>query len=212
MSEEYQKHLFDEFSRERTSTVSKQQGTGLGLAISKRIIDMMDGSIEVDSEEGRGSTFTIRVPLRLQENPEAVEQVRFGYSEKESISFEGFKVLVVEDNDLNLEISRDALENAGVVVESAEDGSIAIERLKEKGPDYYDCILMDIQMPVMDGFEATRKIRKMFPDKHIPIIALSANAFDEDRHKSLEAGMDGHLSKPIIIAQLEDALKKFLKK
>ena len=212
MSEEYQKHLFDEFSRERTSTVSKQQGTGLGLAISKRIIDMMDGSIEVYSEEGRGSTFTIRVPLRLQENPEAVEQVRFGYSEKESISFEGFKVLVVEDNDLNLEISRDALENAGVVVESAEDGSIAIERLKEKGPDYYDCILMDIQMPVMDGFEATRKIRKMFPDKHIPIIALSANAFDEDRHKSLEAGMDGHLSKPIIIAQLEDALKKFLKK
>ena len=211
MSPEYQSHLFDEFSRERTSTVSKQQGTGLGLAISKRIIDMMEGTIDVESEVGKGSKFTIRVPMRLQENPEAVEQVRFAYSEQESISFEGFKVLVVEDNELNLEISRDALENAGVVVESAEDGSIAIERLKEKGPDYYDCILMDIQMPVMDGFEATRTIRKMFPDKRIPIVALSANAFDEDRRKSLEAGMDGHLSKPIVMAQLEDALKKFLR-
>ena len=211
MSPEYQSHLFDEFSRERTSTVSKQQGTGLGLAISKRIIDMMEGTIDVESEVGKGSKFTIRVPMRLQENPEAVEQVRFAYSEQESISFEGFKVLVVEDNELNLEISKDILENAGVIVESAEDGSIAIERLKEKGPDYYDCILMDIQMPVMDGFEATRTIRKMFPDKRIPIVALSANAFDEDRRKSLEAGMDGHLSKPIVMAQLEDALKKFLR-
>ncbi|MBQ5464437.1 MAG: response regulator [Fibrobacter sp.] len=211
MSPEYQSHLFDEFSRERTSTVSKQQGPGLGLAISKRIIDMMEGTIDVESEVGKGSKFTIRVPMRLQENPEAVEQVRFAYSEQESISFEGFKVLVVEDNELNLEISKDILENAGVIVESAEDGSIAIERLKEKGPDYYDCILMDIQMPVMDGFEATRKIRKMFPDKRIPIVALSANAFDEDRRKSLEAGMDGHLSKPIVMAQLEDALKKFLR-
>ena len=210
MSEEYQKHLFNEFSRERTSTVSKQQGTGLGLAISKRIIDMMEGTIEVKSEVGRGSTFTIRVPLRLQEHPESVEQVRFGHSEKESISFEGFKVLVVEDNDLNLEISRDILESAGIIVESAPDGSVAVELLKKNGPDYYGCILMDIQMPVMDGFESTRTIRSMFPDKHIPIIALSANAFDEDRHKSLEAGMDGHLSKPIVVAQLEDALKKFL--
>ena len=119
---------------------------------------------------------------------------------------------MVEDNELNLEISRDILENAGIVVESAEDGSIAVERLKEKGPDYYNCILMDIQMPVMDGFEATRSIRQMFPDKRIPIIALSANAFDEDRRKSIEAGMDGHLAKPIVIAQLEDALKKFLKR
>ena len=211
MSKEYQTHLFDEFSRERTSTVSKQQGTGLGLAISKRIIDMMEGSIEVESEVGKGSKFTIRIPMLLQKNPEAVEQVRFAHSEEESISFEGFKVLVVEDNELNLEISRDILESAGIVVESAEDGSIAVERLKEKGPDYYNCILMDIQMPVMDGFEATRNIRQMFPDKRIPIIALSANAFDEDRHKSIEAGMDGHLAKPIVIAQLEDALKKFLR-
>ena len=212
MSAEYQQHLFDEFSRERTSTVSKQQGTGLGLAITKRIVDMMEGSIDVESKVGEGSKFTIRIPMRIQENPEAVEQVRFAHSEQESISFEGFKVLVVEDNELNLEISKDILESAGVVVESAEDGSIAVERLKEKGPDYYDCILMDIQMPVMDGFEATREIRKMFPDKRIPIIALSANAFDEDRRKSFEAGMDGHLAKPIVIAQLEDALKKYLKK
>lgn len=211
MSAEYQQHLFDEFSRERTSTVSKQQGTGLGLAITKRIVDMMEGSIDVESKVGEGSKFTIRIPMRIQENPEAVEQVRFAHSEQESISFEGFKVLVVEDNELNLEISKDILESAGVVVESAEDGSIAVERLKEKGPDYYDCILMDIQMPVMDGFEATREIRKMFPDKRIPIIALSANAFDEDRRKSFEAGMDGHLAKPIVIAQLEDSLKKFLK-
>ena len=212
MSPEYQLHLFDEFSRERTSTVSKQQGTGLGLAITKRIVDMMEGSIDVESEVGKGSKFTIRVPMRLQENPESVEQVRFSYSEQESISFAGFKVLVVEDNELNLEISKDILESAGITVDSAKDGSIAVERLKEKGPDYYDCILMDIQMPVMDGFEATREIRKMYPDKRIPIIALSANAFDEDRRKSIEAGMDGHLAKPIVIAQLEDSLKKFLKK
>lgn len=212
MSAEYQQHLFDEFSRERTSTVSKQQGTGLGLAITKRIIDMMEGSIEVDSKVGEGSKFTIRIPMRIQEHPEDVEQVRFAHSEQEAVSFEGFKILVVEDNELNLEISKDILESAGVVVESAEDGSIAVERLKEKGPDYYDCILMDIQMPVMDGFEATRTIRQMFPDKRIPIIALSANAFDEDRRKSFEAGMDGHLAKPIVIAQLEDALKKYLKK
>ena len=212
MSPEYQLHLFDEFSRERSSTVSKQQGTGLGLAITKHIIDMMEGSIDVESEVGKGSQFTIRVPMRLQENPESVEQVRFACSEQEPMSFEGFKVLVVEDNELNLEISRDILESSGIVVESAEDGSVAVERLKEKGPDYYDCILMDIQMPVMDGFEATRTIRKMFPDKRIPIVALSANAFDEDRRKSLEAGMDGHLAKPIVIAQFEDALKKFLKR
>ena len=212
MSAEYQTHLFDEFSRERTSTVSKQQGTGLGLAITKRIVDMMEGSIDVESAVGKGSTFTIRIPLRLQENPNDVDQVRFAYFEQEPISFVGFKVLVVEDNALNLEISKDILETAGVVVESAEDGSIAVERLKEKGPDYYDCILMDIQMPVMDGFEATRKIRQMFPDKRIPIIALSANAFDEDRRKSFEAGMDGHLAKPIVIAQLEGTLKKFLKR
>ena len=212
MSPEYLHHLFDEFSRERTSTVSKQQGTGLGLAITKRIVDMMEGSIDVESKVGEGSKFTIRIPLRIQENPEAVDQVRFVHSERESVSFEGFKVLVVEDNELNLEISKDVLESAGVVVESAADGSIAVECLKEKGPDYYDCILMDIQMPVMDGFEATRAIRKMFLDKRIPIIALSANAFDEDRRKSFEAGMDGHLAKPIVIAQLEDALKKFLKR
>ena len=212
MSPEYQLHLFDEFSRERTSTVSKQQGTGLGLAITKRIVDMMEGSIDVESEVGKGSKFTIRVPMKLQENPENVEQVRFAYSEQEPISFNGFKVLVVEDNELNLEISKDILESAGIVVESAKDGSIAVELLKEKGPDYYDCILMDIQMPVMDGFEATREIRKMYPDKRIPIIALSANAFDEDRRKSIEAGMDGHLAKPIVIAQLEDSLKKFLRR
>ena len=212
MSAEYQQHLFDEFSRERTSTVSKQQGTGLGLAITKRIVDMMEGSIDVESKVGEGSKFTICIPMRIQEHPEDVEQVRFAHSEEEPVSFEGFKILVVEDNELNLEISKDILESAGVVVESAEDGSIAVDRLKEKGPDYYDCILMDIQMPVMDGFEATRTIRQMFPDKRIPIIALSANAFDEDRRKSFEAGMDGHLAKPIVIAQLEDALKKYLKR
>ena len=212
MSAEYQQHLFDEFSRERTSTVSKQQGTGLGLAITKRIVDMMEGTIDVESKVGQGSKFTIRIPMRIQENPESTEQVRFAHSEQEPISFEGFKVLVVEDNELNLEISKDILESSGVIVESATDGSIAVQCLKEKGPDYYDCILMDIQMPVMDGFEATRMIRQMFPQKRIPIIALSANAFDEDRRKSFEAGMDGHLAKPIVVAQLEDALKKFLKK
>ena len=177
--------IFDRFYRVDKSHSREIGGTGLGLAITKRIVDMMEGSIDVESEVGKGSKFTIRVPMKLQENPENVEQVRFAYSEQEPISFNGFKVLVVEDNELNLEISKDILESAGIVVESAKDGSIAVELLKEKGPDYYDCILMDIQMPVMDGFEATREIRKMYPDKRIPIIELSANAFDEDRRKSI---------------------------
>lgn len=210
MDDEFQKHMFEQFTREKTSTVSRQQGTGLGLAITKSIIDKMGGSIEVQSKPGVGSTFCITLPLRLQENPEATEQFRCVNENVGHYSFEGKKVLVVEDNPLNREIAEDLLSNVGFLVECAEDGSIAVNYLREKGSSYYDCILMDVQMPVMDGYEASRNIREMYPDKHIPIIALSANAFEEDRKKSIEAGMDDHQSKPIVVSLLFKTLSKLL--
>lgn len=212
MSEEFLKHVFDQFAREKSLSVNKQQGTGLGLAITKNLIELMGGKVEVQSTLGKGSTFIVTLPLRLQENPEENEQIHIVNTSVENVSFKGKRMLVVEDNELNREISEDMLRSAGFVVDMVEDGSVAVHRMLQKGPDYYDCILMDVQMPVMDGYEATRIIRKMYPDKHIPIVAISANAFEEDRKKSLEAGMDDHQSKPIVLAQLLESLNRLLPK
>lgn len=209
MSKEYLLHIFDEFSREKTSTVSRQQGTGLGLAITKRIVDMMNGTLSVESELGKGSKFTMSIPMLLQKNQDIVDQVSSNRESCEMESLRGKRILVVEDNELNREITEDLLSEEGIAVESAEDGSVAVNLLEKKGINYYDCILMDIQMPVMDGYETTRVIRKTYLDRHIPIIALSANAFDEDRRKSMDAGMDDHLSKPIDTMRLFECLKKF---
>ncbi len=210
MSQEFIKTAFDTFSREKNSTISKQQGTGLGLAITKRIIEKMNGTITIESEQGVGSLFTVTVPFRIVENPKEVEEAQSKMSVEE-VKLEGKRVLIVEDNELNREISVDILSDAGLLVEEAEDGQVALYKVLEKGADYYDAILMDIQMPVMDGYEATREIRKRFPDEHIPIIALSANAFNEDKIKAVEAGMDDHQSKPIVISQLFETLKKYIK-
>lgn len=210
MSPEFLKTAFDTFSREKTSTISKQQGTGLGLAITKRIVEKMNGRIEVESEQGVGSMFTLTIPFRIVENPEEVIEVR-NQTNDEEINLTGKRILIVEDNELNREISVDILIDAGLDVEEAEDGKVAYDMVVEKGIDYYDAILMDIQMPVMDGYEATRAIRDKFPEKHVPIIALSANAFNEDKVKALEAGMDDHQSKPIVVSQLFDTLKKYCK-
>ena len=208
MSEEFQKHIFEQFARERTSTVSKIQGTGLGMAITKSLVDMMGGRITVKSEQGKGSEFTIslRFPIgeaKTGQTPPAA---------KASV-FTGKKLLVVEDNELNLEIASTLLKEAGFEVDTAENGKIAVEKVEAASADRYDLILMDIQMPEMDGYEATRRIRALSDAKKaaLPIVAMTANAFEDDRKNALHAGMNGHIAKPLDIQKLFQVLSELLK-
>ena len=208
MSEEFQKHIFEQFARERTSTVSKIQGTGLGMAITKNLVDMMGGRITVKSEQGKGSEFTIslRFPIgeaKTGQTPPAAK----------ASAFTGKKLLVVEDNELNLEIASTLLKEAGFEVDTAENGKIAVEKVEAASADRYDLILMDIQMPEMDGYEATRRIRAL-PDAKkaaLPIVAMTANAFEDDRKNALHAGMNGHIAKPLDIPKLFQVLSELLK-
>ena len=208
MSEEFQKHIFEQFARERTSTVSKIQGTGLGMAITKSLVDMMGGRITVKSEQGKGSEFTIslRFPIgeaKTEQTPPAAK----------ASAFTGKKLLVVEDNELNLEIASTLLKEAGFEVDTAENGKIAVEKVEAASADRYDLILMDIQMPEMDGYEATRRIRAL-PDAKkaaLPIVAMTANAFEDDRKNALRAGMNGHIAKPLDIQKLFQVLSELLK-
>ena len=214
MSEEFQKHLFERFSREQSSTVSRQEGAGLGLAIVKRIVDMMGGTVTVRSKPGEGSTFVVELPLKVMD-AEAIEA--FEASRKKDIaaadefSFGGQKVLLVEDNEMNREIATEILEETGLVVDTAEDGAIAVRTVSEKGTGYYDFILMDIQMPVMNGYEATAKIRELPGGAEVPIIELSANAFKEDVDRSLAAGMNAHAVKPIEVKALFETIQQLVK-
>ena len=208
MSEEFQKHIFEQFARERTSTVSKIQGTGLGMAITKSLVDMMGGRITVKSEQGKGSEFTIslRFPIgeaKTEQTPPAA---------KASASA-GKKLLVVEDNELNLEIASTLLKEAGFEVDTAENGKIAVEKVEAASADRYDLILMDIQIPEMDGYEATRRIRALPDTKKaaLPIVAMTANAFEDDRKNALRAGMNGHIAKPLDIPKLFQVLSELLK-
>ena len=210
MSEEFQQHLFEAFSRERTSTVSKQQGVGLGLSITKKIVDMAGGTISVNSKENEGSIFSVEVPIRVMD-AEAIRKYEednkvIDVSDKE-YSLEHEKVLLVEDNEMNREIATDILEDAGLVVDSVADGELAVKAVMKNGIDYYDFILMDIQMPVMDGYEATKAIRSLNDGEKATIIALSANAFEEDIQKSLSVGMNAHVAKPIDVNILLDTMK-----
>ena len=208
MSEEFQKHIFEQFARERTSTVSKIQGTGLGMAITKSLVDMMGGRITVKSEQGKGSEFTIslRFPIgeaKTGQTPPAAK----------ASAFTGKKLLVVEDNELNLEIASTLLKEAGFEVDTAENGKIAVEKVEAASADRYDLVLMDIQMPEMDGYEATRRIRAL-PDAKkaaLPIVAMTANAFEDDRKNALHAGMNGHIAKPLDIQKLFQVLSELLK-
>ena len=208
MSEEFQKHIFEQFARERTSTVSKIQGTGLGMAITKSLVDMMGGRITVKSEQGKGSEFTIslRFPIgeaKTGQTPPAAK----------ASAFTGKKLLVVEDNELNLEIASTLLKEAGFEVDTAENGKIAVEKVEAASADRYDLILMDIQMPEMDGYEATRRIRALPDTKKaaLPIVAMTANAFEDDRKNALRAGMNGHIAKPLDIQKLFQVLSELLK-
>lgn len=209
MSDEYLPHLFEEFSREHTETESKIQGTGLGMPIVKKMVELMDGTITVESELGKGTTFVITLSHRIAEEPE-------GYIAESknatSYDFSGKRILLAEDNELNAEIAIEILQMAGFEVERAEDGIICVDMLQKAESQYYDLILMDIQMPNMDGYKATRIIRNMNDSykKQIPIIALTANAFEADKKNENEAGMNGHLSKPISVSAMMDTLYSFL--
>ncbi len=207
MSREFAERLFIPFERERTSTVSRIQGTGLGLAITKSIVDMMGGRITVQTEKGKGTEFTVTVDFLLAEPEEGTCQ-----GEREEISFEGMRALLVEDNMINMEIAQMLLKQEGFLIETAENGKMALEMVAASEQGYYDVILMDIQMPVMDGYTATRAIRDL-PDSRlagIPIIAMTANAFQEDIKKAEEVGMNGHIAKPLDIPGMKATLQRVL--
>lgn len=211
MSQDYLPHIFEEFSREHTSTETRVAGTGLGLPIVKSLVDRMGGTIEVESEEGKGTRFIMKFsfPVSLE------NQVR--EKEKQNIpditeKLEGKRILLAEDNELNAEIAETVLEETGIKVKHVEDGIQCIEELKKMPEKYYNVILMDVQMPNMDGYTATQRIRDLDDSRaEIPIIAMTANAYDEDRRKAQEAGMDGFLAKPLDVDEMMRLLAQIIK-
>lgn len=208
INEDFMTHLFDPFERQKNTTMSGVPGTGLGLPIAKGLVEMMGGTIEVASRPGKGSVFTVNLGLRFQEE-QAEEDT--GSAARD---FSQQRILVVEDNELNMEIEVDLLEDAGFLVDTAENGSIALEKVRASEPGYYALILMDIQMPVMDGHSAAHAIRSLDNPalSSIPIVALSANTFDEDRKMSTKSGMNAHMAKPINIPEILNLIEHFLRK
>ena len=204
MSEEFLSKIFDTFARERNSTVSGIEGTGLGMSIVKKLVELMGGTIDIRSEQGKGTRVTINFTLKL-----CSEEVEDSGEGGAALELRGMRVLLTEDNEMNREIARTILEESGLVVEEAEDGTVAVEKVSMMGPGYYDFVLMDIQMPVMDGYEATRKIRALDEPElaQIPIIAMTANAFGEDKEKALKAGMNAHIAKPVDFKKLFETLQ-----
>lgn len=209
ISEEYLPHLFEAFTRERSSSESGIRGTGLGLRIVKNFVDMMDGSISVESEQGKGTKFTMLISHKIAE-PEKLKTEEKNVAE-EKATLEGRRFLLAEDNDLNAEIAMTLLEDVHASIERAADGEQAVSMLKEKPVGYYDLILMDIQMPRMNGYQATKAIRQL-SDKRadIPIIAMTVNAFEEDRKAAYEAGMNGYVTKPIELAKVVGTITEVL--
>ena len=208
IGKEFRNIIFEAFTRERSSTVSGIQGTGLGMAITKNIVDMMGGTIEVESTEGEGSEFIVNIPCRISDK--TVENSK-QHSRKET--FEGKRILLAEDNELNQQIATAILEGAGFAVDIAQDGNEAVDMVREQKAGYYDVVLMDIQMPYKDGYEAAREIRAL-EDKEkaaVPILAVTANAFEEDRANAMEAGMNGHLAKPYNVPKMLETLSDILK-
>ena len=211
MSEEFQAHIFESFSREHSSTISGIEGTGLGMGIVKNLVDLMHGTIEIQSSPGKGSTFTICIPCRTARKEEA--EPRKSSSDRPQKTLAGKRILLAEDNDLNAEIAIELLSEEGLLVDRVSNGVACVEKLEKAAPDFYDLILMDIQMPVMNGYDATRKIRQLEDPfrSSIPIIAMTANAFAEDRQKALFVGMNDHVAKPVDMNVLIPVLEKHIR-
>ena len=220
MSPEFREQVFDSFTREHTVTENGIGGTGLGMAITKNIVDMLGGTIHVESEVGRGTEFTVMLECEISEmtvkeepDPEQREPLK---NEKQKIRaeiqrrYEGKKVLLVEDNELNREIATAIMEEIGLNVDCVEDGTDAVNIMSSAEGGKYDLIFMDIQMPKMDGYTATREIRTLNDPKcaNIPIIAMTANAFEEDRKKAIKAGMNAHIAKPISVDIILENLER----
>ena len=210
MSEDFQKHIFEIFERERNSTVSHIEGNGIGMGITKKLVDLMDGSIEVKSKQGEGSIFTVTVPCRKASKEDSMMKKKSNLRNKNCLN--GVRILLVEDNEINTEIATELLMEEGCIVETANDGAACIDMIEKADADYYKMILMDIQMPVMNGYDAALAIRKMKDTKksRIPIIAMTANVFAEDIQKVLSVGMNAHVAKPVDMNILVPTMMKYL--
>ena len=210
MSEEFQKRIFETFERERNTTSSHIEGSGIGMGITKKLVELMNGTIEVKSKQGKGSTFTVTIPCRKASKEDSLVKENSSLSNKNCLN--GVRVLLVEDNEINTEIATELLTEEGCIVESANDGVACIDMIEKADADYYKMILMDIQMPVMNGYDATLTIRKMKDTKKasIPIIAMTANAFAEDTQKVLSVGMNAHVAKPVDMNILVPTMMKYL--
>jgi len=210
MSQEFQKHIFEPFERERTSTVSKVEGSGIGMGIVKKLVGLMGGTVEVESKIGVGSTFTVTIPCRIVSENEIQAKRAADPADRESLR--GTRILLTEDNDLNAEIATELLQEEGCTVDRAKDGVECVDMLEKAANGTYQIILMDVQMPVMNGYDAAKKIRRMDdPQKaNIPIVAMTANAFSEDKQVALDAGMNDHIAKPIDMSVLVPTLRKYL--
>ena len=210
MSQEFQKHIFEPFERERTSTISKVEGSGIGMGIVKKLVGLMGGTVEVESKIGVGSTFTVTIPCRIASEDEIQAKREINPSDQKCLC--GTRILLTEDNDLNAEIATELLQEEGCTVDRAKDGVECVDMLEKAANGTYQLILMDVQMPVMNGYDATKKIRRMDdPQKaNIPIVAMTANAFSEDKQVALDAGMNGHIAKPINMSVLVPTLRKYL--
>lgn len=211
MTQEFLSHIFEPFEREHTSTISQTEGIGLGMSITKNLIDLMGGTIRVFSEPDKGTEFVLQFTFKLQEQEQSEQQS--SVEDSSANDFSGRRLLLVEDNELNMEIARELLCEAGFSVETARNGQIAVEMVQNSMAGYYDAILMDIQMPVMNGYQASREIRGLENKDlaEIPIIALTANTFDEDKKEALSNGMNAHIAKPIDVRVLYEVLGNIMK-
>ena len=210
MSQEFQKHIFEPFERERTSTISKVEGSGIGMGIVKKLVGLMGGTVAVESKIGVGSKFTVTIPCRIASEDETQAKREINPSDQKCLC--GTRILLTEDNDLNAEIATELLQEEGCTVDRAKDGVECVDMLEKAANGTYQLILMDVQMPVMNGYDATKKIRRMDdPQKaNIPIVAMTANAFSEDKQVALDAGMNDHIAKPINMSVLVPTLRKYL--